>query len=776
MSRRVVGSVAFALLVIALSSTAGRAQAPSPLELVRGLREHGESKLALEYLRELDKKTLTAAEAEVVPLERARCVLEFVGEVPKAKGRAILLAEAKQAFEDFLKQTPNHPQALEALASLTRITLIEAKTQLRLAQAMPLPPPDAPEYDAALDAQREALQKARPLFLLTIKQSSEVAQQFKVRVQAAADPIARQDLIRQALEVDFVIALSRYYVAQTFPVATTGAKGTLDRDSFLSHAESNFSTIASGSPTLRITWVARAWLAEVHGELWQLTEMAAETARALSSPRVEAEEGKRLARFFMIRREYLRALTEDQSRLGLVETQLRAWLARYGSISSDEMTSVRYYLAFTLQRQAFITMAKTPPSKDGKPNIPAFARQKLEDAEKLYRVLGKSDNAYTDRAASHLALIGRRLRGEVEEKLPQAMLGVFESRKGATKARLLKDNGGNVESEKAVALGLAWIARQQKQDGGWEYDGTDKNERAGATGMALLAFLGAGETHTEKGKYQKTVADGVAFLVKLMPAQGANAGKLSGNMYAQGIATLALCEAYAMSRDKDLLPSAQLAVDYITKAQAPNGSWGYAPGSAGDTSITGWQIQALKAAQLSKDIKVHPATIKKAVGFLDLVSGGERKAVYGYNDNTGAAPGTSLTAVGLWCRYHIDGWGPNNAGMAEGVTGLLKRAPAKSTAMPEMYFHYYATQVVRNFGSEEWATWNEGVKSPDGTRKGGMRDWLVSLQNKKEGHLNEGSWDPDPGFVGKSCGRIGTTALAVMTLEVYYRSGGSSPK
>jgi hypothetical protein len=346
----------------------------------------------------------------------------------------------------------------------------------------------------------------------------------------------------------------------------------------------------------------------------------------------------------------------------------------------------------------------------------------------------------------------------------------YRSRSGAIKAKLLKLHGGNAESEQAVALGLAWLARQQKADGSWVYDQGDKGQATAATGMVLLAFLGAGETHTGKGKYQKNVEAGVKWLVKNMQAEGPNKGKFTdiGSMYSQAIGAIALCEAYGMTKDKDLLKPAQAAIDFIQKAQGNNGSWGYTAGQTGDTSIVGWQIQALQAAIISKDIVVDQRVIKKAIDFLNLAGGGARKAAYGYNDNAGASPGTALTAVGLLSRYYIDMWVPEHAGMAEGVQGLMKHKPAKAAAMPDMYFYYYATQVVHFFAGDEWKEWNEGPKGADGKRSGGMRDWLVSLQINKDG-ANMGSWDAEGGYIGRSCGRVGTTALCVLTLEVYYR-------
>jgi len=342
-----------------------------------------------------------------------------------------------------------------------------------------------------------------------------------------------------------------------------------------------------------------------------------------------------------------------------------------------------------------------------------------------------------------------------------AMNTAFLGRSGGTKSRMLKEGGGNEASELAVARALAWLARQQKPNGSWVFDGGSKDETVAATGMALLPFLAAGQTQ-RTGKYAANVGRGLAFLGKSLT----NGGKFNnGGMYAHGIAATALCEAYGMTKDPSLKPSAQAAINYIVTGQAEDGSWGYTAPAAGDTSIVGWQVQALKAAKLSKDIVVPDKTIKRAISFLDKVSVGSRKSAYGYAAPAGG-PGTSLTAVGLLCRYYISEWGPNNAGMAEGVDGLMKAGPKKKGL--DMYYYYYATQVVHFFGDDQWKEWNEGPRDKEGKRAGGMRDWLIDLQ-KKDATPFAGSWEPDVSHIGTSCGRLGTTCLALLTLEVYYR-------
>jgi hypothetical protein len=344
--------------------------------------------------------------------------------------------------------------------------------------------------------------------------------------------------------------------------------------------------------------------------------------------------------------------------------------------------------------------------------------------------------------------------------------GGFGGRAGKEKARLLKEFGGSEASEEAVMLGLAWLTQKQQKDGSWVYDGSMPGETSAATAMALLAFLGAGQSH-KAGRYQQTVQAGLDWLIKNVDQNGKFLG--ASTMYGQGIAALALCEAYGLSQDRAILPAAQSAIDFIQKHQAQNGSWGYQPDAPGDNSIVGWQVQALHAASLTQDIKVDPKVIKRAIGFLDYSGTGPGKSMYGYtgpNLNTGAA--TSLTAIGLLMRYYIDGWRAGTRGFDEGVKGLMSRAPSPEKR-PEfdMYYYYYATQVVRFYGKDQWTTWNEGSKGADGKRKGGVQDWLISLQDR--GSTNRGSWQPENGFIGSSCGRLGTTAVCLLTLEVYYR-------
>jgi len=221
-----------------------------------------------------------------------------------------------------------------------------------------------------------------------------------------------------------------------------------------------------------------------------------------------------------------------------------------------------------------------------------------------------------------------------------------------------------------------------------------------------------------------------------------------GNMYSHGIAAIAICEAYAMTGDKKLQTPAAAALNFITYAQDPSGGgWRYLPHDKGDTSVLGWQLMALKSGYMAS-LPVAPQTIRKASQFLDGVQS-EGGALYGYLD---ANKGTDATvAVGLLSRMYL-GWKKDNPVLQNGVKWLSRRGPSVNN----MYYNYYATQVVHHWGGEEWKIWNQQ-----------MRDYLVHAQ-AKEDH-ERGSWFFKGGDLGSAAGgRLYCTAMAAMILEVYH--------
>jgi hypothetical protein len=318
------------------------------------------------------------------------------------------------------------------------------------------------------------------------------------------------------------------------------------------------------------------------------------------------------------------------------------------------------------------------------------------------------------------------------------------------------DGGPSRESEAAVERGLRWLAAHQMDDGSWQFDhrksacqGLCGNpgsvlSTTGATAISLLAFLGAGYTH-QAGEHQRVVDRGLYQLRRRAIMTPAGADLQDGTMYAQGLSAIALCEAYAMTKDPGLKNIAREAINFIVYAQDKHGGgWRYTPGAPGDTTVTGWQLMALKSGQMA-GFRVPSSTWVRAEQFLNSVQASDGR--YGYMDKQ---PRPATTAVGLLCRMY-GGWKNDHPMLVRGVEFLNERGPSAT----ELYYDYYATQVLFHWGGSDWKRWNRG-----------LRDHLVAAQ-VNAGH-EAGSWY-FPGEHGEKGGRIYCTAIAVMILEVYYR-------
>ncbi len=357
------------------------------------------------------------------------------------------------------------------------------------------------------------------------------------------------------------------------------------------------------------------------------------------------------------------------------------------------------------------------------------------------------------------------------QTLSQASSKPMGSRSSEMKKKLLREYGGTESSEAAVQEALKWFARHQMPNGAWTLQHNlvcrnacgnpckDAKKRGrqinAATSLALLPFLGAGQTHVE-GEFDQVVFRGLQFL-----AGNGKPGKVrglpvidyrgpGGNMYDHGLAAIVLCEAYAMTGDPALAGPAQAALNFITTAQGRDGGWRYKPGDAGDTSVVGWQVMALKSGYMGH-LQVPPSTIQGSMLFLDKVQADEG-ATYGYT-----APSATFrkgnTAVGLLCRMYT-GWKKENMAIVQGVDRISNYGPSKNGT--DLYYDYYAAQVLRQYGGPKWDEFN--VK---------LRDFLVAKQDQKGGA--KGSWHmTDKGHFNEA-GRLCQTAFATMILEVYYR-------
>lgn len=360
------------------------------------------------------------------------------------------------------------------------------------------------------------------------------------------------------------------------------------------------------------------------------------------------------------------------------------------------------------------------------------------------------------------------------QTLTQVTVQPLDSRSDGTKKKLLRAYGGTASSEAAVTEALKWLSRHQLPSGAWSYQhnvacndacgdpGTGRHlgRLNSATSLALLPFLGAGQSH-KKGEHRAVVYRGLRFLIangKPGTRNGLPVLDFTGgvnDMYDQGLAAIVLCEAYAMTNDYELLGPAQASVNFIAQAQCYDGGWYYRPRQpdGGDLSVTGWQVMALKSAHMGQ-LVVPPKSVQGSMLFLDKV-GSELGDLYGYRSKIKRAtsrPG--CVAIGLLCRMYL-GWDKTHPGIVKGVRHLANIGVDKR----DIYYNYYAAQVLRHNGGKEWTKFNTK-----------LRDWLVDSQSQKRGE--KGSWyfpESRSHRGPKEGGRLASTAFATMILEVYYR-------
>lgn len=347
-----------------------------------------------------------------------------------------------------------------------------------------------------------------------------------------------------------------------------------------------------------------------------------------------------------------------------------------------------------------------------------------------------------------------------------------------------------------------------------------RDSDTGISALIILSYLGAGYTH-EGGQYSLQVDRALDWLI----SQQGSDGNLGGNaghyakMYCHAMATYALAEAIGMQRstimgpiiEPDALSAAGLvahqaassvmlqqglpagpfmasgiavlqteadrnsyqlrkvddlrlesallrAITYTLSQQDPtSGGWRYTRGQEGDVSMFGWQMMSLKSAAIA-GVEISPKVRDRMTQFLNSVRQGQSGGLFGYRRSVqiGGQETEKVTAVmtaeALFCQQML-GYQRDSATSRESVTYILKNRPR--LAELDFYYWYYGTLAMYQYGGEPWEMWNSVV-----------RDTLILEQ--RTGGTNAGSWDPN-GPWGRYGGRLYSTALATLTLEVYYR-------
>lgn len=352
----------------------------------------------------------------------------------------------------------------------------------------------------------------------------------------------------------------------------------------------------------------------------------------------------------------------------------------------------------------------------------------------------------------------------------------YALRQAPNKLQIATAYGADADSEAAVNAGLKWLAGAQSASGAWvardfgagsetyalglDRKGTGSRADTGVSGLALLAFLSAGHTHLA-GDHQPTVQRGLQFLLEAQMPSGDLSGPkqlgrehsvMNAKMYCHAIATLSLAEAYAMTHDRALRDALLRAAQFSINAQDPiGGGWRYRHREPGDLSQFGWQAMALKSVARS-GITVPNETKTRMRAFLDSCAAGDSGGLATYRPGEGR-PSETMTAEALACRLLI-GHPLSLAARREALDAIMANLPG--TGQDNVYYWYYATLALFQLQDENWRVWNQALKSR-----------LLTTQQPVYA-TEPGSWEPDALWGGYG-GRVYSTAMSCLCLEVYYR-------
>jgi len=378
---------------------------------------------------------------------------------------------------------------------------------------------------------------------------------------------------------------------------------------------------------------------------------------------------------------------------------------------------------------------------------------------------GGTGSRPTIAGSSEIAGLMRRAAPSLGAVNANASSAGFSMRRPDVRREAAEKLGGNKESEDAVERGLDWLARHQYAAGNWSIHSLNCGDECSghgsfhsdtaATGLALLAYFGAGYTHTS-GEHQDVVRRGLAWLTSHQKTDGDLFSDDSEFvwLYSHGMAAIALCEAYGMTGDESLRQPAQKAIDFIVAAQHPEfGGWRYRPRFESDTSVSGWQLMALKSGEMA-GLNVPQSAYAGVTRWLNSVEEPSTPGRFRYHPTKEAS--LAMTAEGLLMRQYL-GAKRDNAALIAGADYLRSRAPRLDER--DAYYWYYATQVMFHMQGDYWSDWNAK-----------LRDLLIMGQ-LKDGH-SAGSWNPSQPTSakwGEAGGRHYLTCLNLLMLEVYYR-------
>jgi hypothetical protein len=351
------------------------------------------------------------------------------------------------------------------------------------------------------------------------------------------------------------------------------------------------------------------------------------------------------------------------------------------------------------------------------------------------------------------------------------------SRKSTVDPAALRAAAPPTSAGVAVQNALQWLADHQSPDGRWDADGFMAREAAtaprtdgpgnpvhdvGVTGLALLAFLGNGNT-LRSGPHEEQCRNAAKWLQEQQQANGLFGQPAAHDfIYDHAIATYALSEAAGLSESKQLRETVQKGIDYLESHRNPYAVWRYQPrDNDNDTSVTAWAVHAYASANFFR-LRVNQDAMKVALQWFDTVTDAEGRAGYTKaGERSSRKPGNhgaqfppergeAMTAAAM-CGRLLLGQTPSEQPVLAAAAKLLQQSPpAWQQDRIDAVYWYFGSQALAMTGGPAWEVWRQG---------------LLALVNQQcsEGHAR-GSWDPI-GVWDADGGRVFVTALYALCLS-----------
>ena len=179
-----------------------------------------------------------------------------------------------------------------------------------------------------------------------------------------------------------------------------------------------------------------------------------------------------------------------------------------------------------------------------------------------------------------------------------------------------------------------------------------------------------------------------------------------------------------MGRVSDTKAAAQRAIDYATELhQQGEGSdrlgWRYHPKEAGDLSVTGWFVMAMKSAKIA-GLHVDPAAFDGAMKFLASVEfkDGGGDSGYGGVSHFGYRPGDEhagsgyrLTAIGSLVRQYCGRTKEETQGSVDWFIskGGVPSWGANGESVDLYYWYYGSDGLLPAERRNSWKQWNTAM-------------------------------------------------------------------